>query len=151
VIGLVGGLGGFILPLASDALNDLTGVWQSCFWLLFAIVTTALVWMHISIRHMECSAVEAGGGPGQTGREGNSRHHRLHLGRGGLWRLLHPEGLRQSIVMTGGAEPALYGFLGFYTVCIGVIRWFYTRRGGLLFDTERQGKAERPMLPVGAD
>jgi len=38
VVGLVGGLGGFVLPIAFGMLNDLTGVWQSCFWLLFVIV-----------------------------------------------------------------------------------------------------------------
>ena len=35
---LVGGLGGFAMPIAFGALNDLTGIWQSCFWLLFALV-----------------------------------------------------------------------------------------------------------------
>ena len=56
VVGLVGGLGGFVLPIAFGALNDLTGVWQSCFWLLFAIVSVSLVWMHIAIRQMEREA-----------------------------------------------------------------------------------------------
>lgn len=60
VVGLVGGLGGFVLPIAFGALNDLTGVWQSCFWLLFLIVTVSLAWMHFAIREMEKSAVEAG-------------------------------------------------------------------------------------------
>ena len=60
IVGLVGGLGGFVLPIAFGALNDLTGIWQSCFWLLFLIVTVSLVWMHIAIREMEKSAVEAG-------------------------------------------------------------------------------------------
>jgi len=60
VVGLVGGLGGFVLPIAFGVLNDLTGVWQSCFWLLFLIVTVSLVWMHFAIREMERSAVEAG-------------------------------------------------------------------------------------------
>jgi NNP family nitrate/nitrite transporter-like MFS transporter len=60
VVGLVGGLGGFVLPIAFGALNDLTGVWQSCFWLLFLIVTVSLVWMHFAVREMERSAVEAG-------------------------------------------------------------------------------------------
>ena len=60
VVGLVGGLGGFVLPIAFGALNDLTGVWQSCFWLIFAIVAIALVWMHVSIRQMERQAVEEG-------------------------------------------------------------------------------------------
>ena len=31
VVGLVGGLGGFVLPILFGVLNDLTGVWQSCF------------------------------------------------------------------------------------------------------------------------
>ena len=31
VVGLIGGLGGFVLPIRSALLNDLTGVWQSCF------------------------------------------------------------------------------------------------------------------------
>lgn len=60
VVGLVGGLGGFALPIAFGALNDLTGVWQSCFWLLFALVAVALVWMHVAIRQMERSAQAAG-------------------------------------------------------------------------------------------
>ena len=60
VVGLVGGLGGFVLPIAFGALNDLTGVWQSCFWLLFLIVSVALVWMHVSILRMEREAAEQG-------------------------------------------------------------------------------------------
>ncbi len=60
IVGLVGGLGGFVLPIAFGALNDLTGVWQSCFWLLFLIVTVSLVWMHFAIREMERAALEAG-------------------------------------------------------------------------------------------
>ncbi|WPB87149.1 nitrate/nitrite transporter [Sediminicoccus rosea] len=61
VVGLVGGLGGFVLPIAFGALNDLTGVWQSCFWLLFLIVAVALVWMHVSILRMEREAAEPAG------------------------------------------------------------------------------------------
>jgi NNP family nitrate/nitrite transporter-like MFS transporter len=60
VVGLVGGLGGFILPIAFGALNDLTGVWQSCFWLLFLIVAVSLIWMHVAIRSMEKQAADAG-------------------------------------------------------------------------------------------
>lgn len=48
VVGLVGGLGGFLMPIAFGALNDLTGLWQSCFWLLSGLVTTALIWMRLS-------------------------------------------------------------------------------------------------------
>ncbi len=60
VVGLVGGLGGFVLPIAFGMLNDLTGVWQSCFWLLFLIVSVALVWMHFAIRSMEQAAAATG-------------------------------------------------------------------------------------------
>jgi NNP family nitrate/nitrite transporter-like MFS transporter len=53
VVGLVGGLGGFVLPIAFGLLNDLTGVWTSCFMLLFLVVAASLAWMHVSIRVME--------------------------------------------------------------------------------------------------
>ena len=60
VVGLVGGLGGFVLPIAFGVLSDLTGVWQSCFWLLFLVAATSLTWMHFTIRQMERDAVSAG-------------------------------------------------------------------------------------------
>lgn len=53
VVGLIGGLGGFILPMAFGALNDLIGVWTSCFMLLFLISAVSLAWMHGAIRRME--------------------------------------------------------------------------------------------------
>jgi NNP family nitrate/nitrite transporter-like MFS transporter len=53
VVGLVGGLGGFILPIVFGMLNDLTGVWQSCFMALFVISGSALIWMHLAVRTME--------------------------------------------------------------------------------------------------
>jgi NNP family nitrate/nitrite transporter-like MFS transporter len=56
-VGLVGGLGGFVLPLAFGWLLDQTGVWQSCFMLLFLVVAASLVWMHFAIRQMEEEAV----------------------------------------------------------------------------------------------
>jgi MFS transporter, NNP family, nitrate/nitrite transporter len=59
-VGLVGGLGGFVLPIAFGALSDLTGIWQSCFWLLFGTVSVALLWMHLAIRQMERAAQAAG-------------------------------------------------------------------------------------------
>ncbi|MCC7428353.1 MAG: NarK/NasA family nitrate transporter [Alphaproteobacteria bacterium] len=56
IVGLIGGLGGWILPIAFGALNDLTGVWTSCFMLMFLIVAVSLVWMHGAIRRMEKQA-----------------------------------------------------------------------------------------------
>lgn len=55
VVGMIGGLGGFILPIAFGALNDLTGVWSSCFMLLFVIVAACFAWMHFSIRRMRAA------------------------------------------------------------------------------------------------
>jgi NNP family nitrate/nitrite transporter-like MFS transporter len=56
IVGLVGGLGGFVLPLAFGWLLDQTGIWQSCFMLLFAIVAVSLLWMHMAVRQMEREA-----------------------------------------------------------------------------------------------
>jgi NNP family nitrate/nitrite transporter-like MFS transporter len=53
VVGLIGGLGGFVLPIAFGALNDLIGVWTSCFMLLFLVSVVSLAWMHGAIRQME--------------------------------------------------------------------------------------------------
>ncbi|HSM11648.1 MAG TPA: nitrate/nitrite transporter [Lysobacter sp.] len=53
VVGLIGGLGGFVLPIAFGAMNDLIGIWTSCFMLLFALVSIALTWMHFAIQRMD--------------------------------------------------------------------------------------------------
>ncbi|MGE0061398.1 MAG: nitrate/nitrite transporter [Xanthobacteraceae bacterium] len=52
LVGMIGGLGGFVLPIAFGALNDLTGLWSSCFMLLFVIAAGALVWMDVVVRRM---------------------------------------------------------------------------------------------------
>lgn len=53
LVGMIGGLGGFIMPIGFGALLDLTGIYTSCFALLFGLVAVALTWMHLSIRAME--------------------------------------------------------------------------------------------------
>ena len=53
LVGMIGGLGGFVLPIAFGALNDLTGVWSSCFMLLFVVVAACFTWMHVAILRME--------------------------------------------------------------------------------------------------
>src|ERR1700690_1852136 len=60
LVGMIGGLGGFVLPIAFGALNDLTGIWTSCFMLLFLVTAVSLVWMHIAIQLMEREALEPG-------------------------------------------------------------------------------------------
>ena len=53
LVGMIGGLGGFILPICFGLMNDIIGVWTSCFMLLFLLVGVALAWMHFAIRRME--------------------------------------------------------------------------------------------------
>lgn len=53
LVGLIGGLGGFFLPIAFGVMNDLMGVWTSCFMLLFLIVGASLLWMHLAILRIE--------------------------------------------------------------------------------------------------
>ncbi|MFA9273578.1 MAG: nitrate/nitrite transporter [Candidatus Aquirickettsiella gammari] len=50
VVGLAGGLGGFVLPIMFGAMVDLTGVRSSCFMLLYGTVCVSLVWMHFQFR-----------------------------------------------------------------------------------------------------
>lgn len=48
IVGLAGGLGGFVLPILFGALVDLTGVRSSCFMLLYGVVWVSLIWMYVS-------------------------------------------------------------------------------------------------------
>ena len=48
IVGLAGGMGGFILPIMFGALVDLTGVRSSAFMLMFGIVWVSLMWMYFS-------------------------------------------------------------------------------------------------------
>ena len=55
-MGAIGGLGGFVLPLAFGLMTDLADVWTSCFMLLFGIASVNFVWMHFAIRRQERAA-----------------------------------------------------------------------------------------------
>lgn len=46
IVGLAGGMGGFLLPIMFGALVDLTGVRSSVFMLMFGVVWVSLVWMY---------------------------------------------------------------------------------------------------------
>ncbi|TCV83297.1 MFS transporter [Sulfurirhabdus autotrophica] len=48
IVGLVGGLGGFFLPIAFGALVDLTGIRSSAFMLMFGVVWVSLMWMYFA-------------------------------------------------------------------------------------------------------
>ena len=46
IVGLAGGLGGFVLPILFGALLDLTGIRSSAFMLLYGVVWVSLIWMY---------------------------------------------------------------------------------------------------------
>ena len=46
IVGLAGGLGGFVLPIMFGVLMDLTGVRSSAFMLMFGVVWVSLIWMY---------------------------------------------------------------------------------------------------------
>jgi MFS transporter, NNP family, nitrate/nitrite transporter len=46
VVGLAGGMGGFVLPIMFGALMDLTGIRSSAFMLLYGVVWVSLIWMY---------------------------------------------------------------------------------------------------------
>ena len=46
IVGLAGGLGGFVLPILFGVLMDLTGVRSSAFMLMYGVVWVSLIWMY---------------------------------------------------------------------------------------------------------
>ncbi|NDZ18488.1 MFS transporter [Variovorax sp. WS11] len=46
IVGLAGGLGGFVLPIMFGALVDLTGIRSSAFMLMYGVVWVSLIWMY---------------------------------------------------------------------------------------------------------
>lgn len=53
VVGLAGGLGGFLLPIMFGMLVDWTGVRSSSFMLMFGTVCISLIWMHFSFKNLK--------------------------------------------------------------------------------------------------
>lgn len=53
IVGLIGGLGGFCCPIIFGLLNDMLGIWTSCFMLLFLITLISLFWMYNSILKLD--------------------------------------------------------------------------------------------------
>lgn len=51
VVGMVGALGGFFMPILFGVANDVIGIWSSCFMLLFGVAVVNLLWMHFTILH----------------------------------------------------------------------------------------------------
>jgi MFS transporter, NNP family, nitrate/nitrite transporter len=61
VVGLAGGMGGFLLPIMFGILVDFTGIRSSCFMLMYGVVWVSLIWMYITeVRRIEIIGPRAG-------------------------------------------------------------------------------------------
>jgi NNP family nitrate/nitrite transporter-like MFS transporter len=64
IVGLAGGLGGFVLPIMFGALMDLTGIRSSAFMLMYGVVWVSLIWMYwTEVRRTELMGRNAGESP----------------------------------------------------------------------------------------
>ncbi len=63
IVGLIGGMGGFLLPIMFGALVDITGVNSTVFMLLWGITLVSLVWMYwteiVPLRKQQAAALRA--------------------------------------------------------------------------------------------
>jgi MFS transporter, NNP family, nitrate/nitrite transporter len=64
IVGLAGGLGGFVLPIMFGALMDLTGIRSSAFMLMYGVVWVSLIWMYFTeVRRTSVMGEHAGASP----------------------------------------------------------------------------------------
>ena len=60
IVGLAGGLGGFVLPILFGVLMDLTGIRSSAFMLMYGVVWVSLIWMYwTEVRQTEVMGANA--------------------------------------------------------------------------------------------
>ena len=61
IVGLAGGMGGFLLPIMFGAMIDMTGVNSTVFMLLYGATAVSLIWMHFTFskEHQEKDMVDA--------------------------------------------------------------------------------------------
>ena len=64
IVGLAGGMGGFVLPIMFGALMDLTGIRSSAFMLMYGVVWVSLIWMYwTEVRRTELMGKNAPASP----------------------------------------------------------------------------------------
>ena len=64
IVGLAGGLGGFLLPVIFGALLDITGIRSSAFMLMYGVVWVSLIWMYwTEVRRTEFMSGRDSGAP----------------------------------------------------------------------------------------
>ncbi|MDH5708530.1 MAG: MFS transporter, partial [Hylemonella sp.] len=60
IVGLAGGMGGFVLPIMFGALLDFTGIRSSAFMLMYGVVWVSLIWMYwTEVRRAEVMGAKA--------------------------------------------------------------------------------------------
>ncbi|MBI2815795.1 MAG: NarK/NasA family nitrate transporter [Acidobacteria bacterium] len=52
MVGVLGGLGGFVCPIIFGYLMQFTGLWTTCWMFLLVLTIVCVVWMHIVVRSM---------------------------------------------------------------------------------------------------
>jgi NNP family nitrate/nitrite transporter-like MFS transporter len=52
MVGVIGGLGGFTLPIFFGLASDLLDIRSSCFMLLFGVVAICMISMNVAIRNL---------------------------------------------------------------------------------------------------
>ena len=64
IVGLAGGMGGFVLPILFGVLMDLTGIRSSAFMLMYGVVWVSLIWMYwTEVRRAELMGRNAAASP----------------------------------------------------------------------------------------
>ena len=64
IVGLAGGMGGFVLPIMFGAMMDLTGIRSSAFMLMYGVVWVSLIWMYwTEVRKTEMMGTNAPASP----------------------------------------------------------------------------------------
>jgi NNP family nitrate/nitrite transporter-like MFS transporter len=53
LVGTLGALGGFFMPISFGYLDALTGIPQSCFWVMLALVAWSFLWLHLVVTGMK--------------------------------------------------------------------------------------------------
>lgn len=64
LVGVIGGVGGFLLPLLFGYLLQTTGLWTSCWMFLAALAAVCLLWLHRVVRKLAQLPAPATAAPG---------------------------------------------------------------------------------------
>ncbi|HMI92676.1 MAG TPA: hypothetical protein VK509_14975, partial [Polyangiales bacterium] len=78
LVGTLGALGGFFLPLGFGYLEALTGRPESCFWIMLALIASSFGWLHLVVKAMHGSVLRIAPAPSSASDGG----HELERSRG---------------------------------------------------------------------